>query len=222
MHGFRRPDKSLAGGYGRSVQQSTTVVGPYETGCTNKWDFNVGNGLNDLIGTENLTNHGATQGTAASGAKYYAFDGSGSQYLWCATTLLVSGIFSVEFIGSPSTSKDGTIFTCSNVSVFVNVGDTHYALSAGENGGESSEITFSQLTHAVATWDGSNINWYINGGNKTTTAAPNAMPVNSWSTEIGQNRLAGDIYYVRLYNGAVLTDAQVLNNYNVEKWRIGL
>ena len=79
--------------------------------------------------------------------------------------------------------------------------------------------------HGVATYDGSNVRIYINGVKESTTArtgtiTPGTLYVGSNSGGSSEFYV-GQLGFVKMYN-TVLTDAQVLQNFNAIRGRYGL
>lgn len=79
--------------------------------------------------------------------------------------------------------------------------------------------------HGVATYDGSNVRIYINGVKESTTArtgtiTPGALYVGSNSGGSGEY-FVGQLGFVKMYN-TVLTDNQVIQNFNALRGRYGI
>jgi hypothetical protein len=79
--------------------------------------------------------------------------------------------------------------------------------------------------HGVATYDGSNVRVYINGVKESTNARTGT--ITPGSLYVGSNSggssefFVGQLGFVKMYN-TVLTDAQVLQNFNAVRGRYGL
>jgi hypothetical protein len=204
---------------------------PYEVGCSNKWDFNVG--LNDLKGTNNLTNYGATQNTG-----YYTFDGT-DDYMTGSGPVSLSTAFSIEFIANISATQMSIPLP---PFLFGDYDDTHgryWAIRIESNALYILEITTgapstfttptipNTATHFGITSDGATVRLYVNGVNTYSSSvnmlsvAPlTAFTIGAYLGNISETATACDLYLTRIFANTALTSGQVLNNYNAESWRI--
>ena len=104
------------------------------------------------------------------------------------------------------------------------LGSTFYA------GGYNDDITYNTVPlntwfNMVATWDGSNARMYIDGSLVTGPTSRSWNTVSS-AAYVGAQTSGGEGWYgniaqVLVYNRA-LTDAEVLQNFNIDKARFGL
>lgn len=89
----------------------------------------------------------------------------------------------------------------------------------------SSGLSVSNWTHVAYTYDQSNTRIYINGSLETTSGTVGAQTVDTFDTiyiGVGDGRYTnGDIAVVRHYS-SVLSDSDILANYNAERVRFGL
>jgi hypothetical protein len=191
----------------------------YETGCTHKWDFQSGS-LLDQVGSMNLTNNGATLNTAPSQAKYYTFDGTDDYMTNASPVNLNSSAWTIEFaIKNPSVS--GWKCALYNTEWLVyNNNATSYYFNCGSWNALSQLFTLGAVDHWAITWDGSKIRWYKNGVSDGGTSQTGNPPTGTSAFNLGFTDFLGfDCYFLRVWIGTCLTDAQVLGNCNAEKWR---
>lgn len=106
----------------------------------------------------------------------------------------------------------------------------HWALqtSGGRTGSNNGSIPNNAWSHIVGTYDGSRTKGYVNGVLVYDVAQTGTIANSTWYCGVyanaindGTHNWEGDMAHLKLYTRA-LTQTEILNTYNNNKWRFGL
>ena len=216
---------------------TNNLIHAFDAGSTRSYPASGGTTAFDLVGTDNGTLYGGVGFNSINGG-CWEFDGI-NDYIDVTTaseTQTATGSFEAViypvtggqgdqiFCGIGGTQTVGasrTIRIISNQWAFVGFG------SANEDWSGIQAVTYNAWTHILFTWSGTSLTYYVNGTKYTATRSglvtPNSsvirLGVSPWSAT--DREFVGKIALSRFYN-VVLTEAQVLENFNVQKSRFGI
>ncbi len=223
----------------------------YETYCIHKWDFNVTPvaNISDSIGSLTMTQNNCSSVATGFGGYYcYQFDGSSSYLVSGTSTLGQGNTWTIEILAAVTTSQNGVLFSRDRYVAGMYGYEFGYNTASGKyiqglNSGGSVEldrgtdITSNQVYHWFWTCNSSggsnNWNFYeVQSGTPTLIAsftyAGTLTDATYADLDIGkevlgssQTYLKGNVYLIRVHN-AVLTTAQMTQNYNAESPRYSI
>jgi len=216
---------------------TNNLIHAFDAGSTRSYPASGGTTAFDLVGTDNGTLYGGVGFNSVNGG-CWEFDGF-NDYIDVTTaseTQTATGSF--EAVIYPVTGGQGdqifcgigggttvgasrTIRIISNQWAFVGYG------GSTEDWSGIQAVTYNAWAHILFTWSGTSLTYYVNGTKYTATRSGLVTPnqstirlgVSPWSAT--DREFVGKIALSRFYN-VVLTEAQVLENFNVQKSRFGI
>lgn len=203
--------------------------------------YNSGNTWRDLAADNNLTLYNSPEFKKDYGGEFY-FDGTDEYGEFGSLDITGGNNYTITVITSRDYSTGSNRYllddsqSTSGFGIRIPSGSSHrLQYFAYDSAGGSAAVqtrnnvfTSSSVYHLTFIFRTSYIDSYINGGSKLSTSAiPNNIKTSSASmrlavnSETGAERWLGKIYSVRIYN-RVLSDAEVLQNYNAMRHRFGI
>jgi len=202
------------------------IIDKYKANLTGYWDFSKGSLANQSGVTANLTMAGTPYWGKDNKGREMVFDGATDYFTQTGVFPTTTGSLATTFMwgGSPSDVIAGCQTPAPNERCYIAVGGNILAAGIGTQSFSvivgTTTLVKGRTYHGVVTWDGSNVNLYLNGVNEYSAAQSGAACTGEelWIGADNNNNSAtafweGGIRNVLLFNAA-LTPQDVSELYN--------
>ena len=222
------------GAYGGPDIITSNLIHAFDAGSTRSYPASGGTTAYDLAGTDNGTLYNGVAFNSINGG-CWEFDGindyidvQGASETQTSTGSFEAWIYPVTggqsdqifcgIGGGGTVGASRTVRIINNDWAFVGYG------SSNEDWSGIADVVYSAWSHILFTWNGTALTYWVNGVKYTATrtglVTPNSsvirLGVSPWNAT--DREFVGKIALSRFYN-IVLSDSQVLQNYNAQKNR---
>jgi hypothetical protein len=222
------------GAFGGPDIITSNLIHAFDAGSTRSYPASGGTTAYDLAGTDNGTLYNGVAFNSINGG-CWEFDGindyidvQGASETQTSTGSFEAWIYPVTggqgdqifcgIGGGTTVGASRTIRIINNDWAFVGYG------SSNEDWSGIADVVYSAWSHILFTWNGTALTYWVNGVKYTATrtglVTPNSsvirLGVSPWN--VVDREFVGKIALSRFYN-IVLSDSQVLQNYNAQKNR---